>query len=651
MLNADALSQLRQLRTDIEATKVVLPGTVKATSGRFGFVALDDGRDLYLPQEQMQRVLPGDRVEVIEQEGEKGKAFAEIDTLLESPLKTFVGQYKVRGKGHFVAPETPGLNHWLFIPPKLREEAEPGDFIYCRINRHPVKDGKGQAAVIRVLGKPDQSGIERAFTVAQFDLNEEWPEAARNELELLSEDLVAQQSGDRQDRTNDPFVTIDSPSTQDMDDALYAVPNATGWTLSVAIADPTALLAVNGPVEQEARARATAIYFPGEPRPMLHDAISTQLCSLVPDSPRLAVVCDVQVNNDGSLGEFSLNQAIIRSHGKLSYDRVDGVINGRSDDEISALSDAVSGSLDQLHQAAQALRRWRNQNALLSADRPEFRLRLDEHRHIRAIEPSVQNEAHRLVEDCMIAANRCAAQALTDHSKQGLYITHRGLRDDRHDNILTLLKTHAPTLADIDPATPDSFKTLMRETEGLASDVPVKTILSRQLTRAELSFTPAPHQGMGLPAYTTFTSPLRKYSDFHVHRLLRAALWNGPAVSFTEDQLAALQQTQIDARRAANSLEQWLKCLYAPQLGDQPMTGIISRSTASGFFVKLDSNGIEGFVSTKDMPGKYSFDPITLTLTGPEQMFILDQPVTVTFAGVDDARKQIQFSMAAPQSA
>ncbi|MAA64865.1 MAG: 3'-5' exonuclease [Alteromonadaceae bacterium] len=649
MLNADALSQLRQLKTDIEATKVVLPGTVKATSGRFGFVALDDGRDLYLPQEQMQRVLPGDRVEVIEQEGEKGKAYAEIDKLLESPLKTFVGQYKVRGKGHFVAPETPGLNHWLFIPPKLRDGAEPGDFIYCRINRHPVKDGKGQAAVIRVLGKPDQPGIERAFTMAQFDLNEEWSEPARKELDQLSEALVSEQAPDRHDRTNDPFVTIDSPSTQDMDDALYAVPNATGWTLSVAIADPTALLAVNGPVEQEARARATAIYFPGEPRPMLHDAISTQLCSLVPDSPRLAVVCDVQVNNDGSLGEFSLQQAIIRSHGKLSYDRVDAVISGRSDDETGALPDAVSGSLDQLHQAAQALRRWRDQHALLSADRPEFRLRLDEHRHIRTIEPAMQNEAHRLVEECMIAANRCAAQALTDHSKQGLYITHSGLRDDRHENIRTLLKTHAPTLADVDPASPDGFKTLMRESEGLTSDVPVKTILSRQLTRAELSFTPAPHQGMGLPAYTTFTSPLRKYSDFHVHRLLRAALWGGPDVSFTENQLAALQQTQFDARRAANSLEQWLKCLYAPQLGDQPMAGVISRSTASGFFVKLDCNGIEGFVSTKDMAGKYSFDPITLTLTGPEQTFMLDQPVTVTFAGVDDARKQIQFSMAAPQ--
>ncbi|ROU00895.1 VacB/RNase II family 3'-5' exoribonuclease [Marinobacter sp. R17] len=647
MLNADALSQLRQLKTDIEANKVVHPGTVKATNGRFGFVALDDGRDLYLPQEQMQRVLPGDRVEVTEHEGEKGKTYGQIDKLLESPLKTFVGRYKVRGKGHFVAPETPGLNHWLFIPPKQRAGAEPGDFIYCEVAKHPVKDGKGQAGILRVLGKPDRSGIERAVTLAQYDLNEDWPQDAADELEQLNEDRVAQLAEGRDDRTGDPFVTIDSPSTQDMDDALCAIPNATGWTLSVAIADPTALLQVNGPVEREARRRATAIYFPGEPRPMLHDTLSTQLCSLVPDVLRLAVVCDIQVNNDGSLGEFSLKEAVIRSHGKLSYDLVDGVIAGRSDEEIQALPDAVSANIDQLAQAANALRRWREEHALLSQDRPEFRLRLDENRHIRTIEPSQQNEAHRLVEECMVAANRCAASALEANSPNGLFITHPGLRDDRLDNIRELLKRYAPELTELDITSAEGFRELMRATEKLEAEVPVKSILMRQLARAELSATPAPHQGMGLPAYTTFTSPLRKYSDFQVHRLLRAALWNGKKADMNAEAMAALQDAQFNARRAANALEQWLKSLYAPQLGKQTHTGVISRTTSAGFFVRLDSNGIEGFVTTRDMTGKYSFDPVTLRLTGPEErIFQLDQPVTVTFAGVDADKRQVQLKLA-----
>jgi ribonuclease R len=646
MFNADALSQLRQLKTDIEADKVVFPGTVKATNGRFGFVALDEGRDLYLPQDQMQRVLPGDRIEVIEQKNDAGKTQALVDRLLESTLNTLVGRYTVRGKGHFVAPETHGLNHWLFIPPKERGGAENGDFIYCRISRHPFRDGKGQASVIRVLGKPEQTGIERAFTVARYDLSEDWPEGARREIEALDEAAVDAEASNRADRTADPFVTIDSPSTQDMDDALCATPNATGWTLSVAIADPTALIAVDGPVEREARARATAIYFPGEPRPMLPETLSTQLCSLQPLVRRLALVCDVQVNNDGSLGAFEMHSAVIRCQGKLSYDLVNNLIQGRVDDEINALPEPVTRSLDQLHQAASTLRRWRGHNALLGDARQDFRLRLDENRRIRAIEPTTQNDAHQVVEECMIAANRCVADALADHPRQGLFITHAGIRHDRVDNIRELFKNHAPDLPQLDPQTPAGFRQIMRETAGLTHELPLKAIVSRQLARAELAFQPSPHQGMGLEAYTTFTSPLRKYTDFHVHRLLREALWQGVKAPLDDNQLLQLQQDQIKARQAANSLDQWLKSQFAPQLGKDPLTGTVSRINSAGFFVRLDANGIEGFVSTRDMTGKYSFDPVTLRLSGPERIFQLEQALTVTFEGVDEDKHQILFKLA-----
>ena len=648
MLNADALNQLRQLKTDIKENKVVHPGTVKATNGRFGFVALDEGRDVFLPPEEMQKVLPGDRVNITEHEVEKGKIQGEVDELLESHLTTFVGRYLVKGKGHFVAPETPGINRWIFIPPKERMNAEPGDFIYCQIHRHPFKDGKGQAKVLRVIGKEGEPGIERAFTLANFDLADTWPEAVQQQADTLNEDIIVAESEneDREDLTDQPYVTIDSPGTQDMDDALMATPNATGWTLSIAIADPGALIEPGSPAEEEAFNRATAIYFPGEPLPMLPEGISTRLCSLMPDTPRLALVCDLQVNNDGSLGDYRFRQATIRSKGKLSYELVAHLIEGREDDDIKALPEDVSNSLDQLHQAATALRKWRAEHALLNTDRPEFRLRLDENKRIRLIEPAVQNEAHRLVEECMVAANRCAADFLQQQG-EGLFIQHPGLRDDRADNIRKLLEGYAPHLTEVDAGSAEGFKTLMKHSEQVEAEVPVKAILSRQLARAEMRFEPAPHQGMGLAAYTTFTSPLRKFSDFYVHRLIKAALWNKPMKALNSQQLEALQTAQFRARQAANTLETWLKADYAKTLTEEPMEGTISRTMPSGFFVRLDANGLEGFVNCKDLDGKYSFDPVTLRLVHNKngRIFQLDQRATVSFAGVDEAKRQINFRL------
>lgn len=651
MFNADALNQLRQLKTDIEENKVVFPGKVKATNGRFGFVTLDEGRDVFLPPEEMQRVLPGDRVNVTEHEVDKGKTQGVVDELLESRLSTFVGRYLVKGKGHFVVPETPGINRWIFIPPKERMNAQPDDYLYCCIHKHPIKDGKGQAKVLRVIGKAGEPGIERALTLATFDLSDSWPTPVLEQAENLNEAAIEALEAGREDRTDRAYVTIDSPATQDMDDALLAEPNATGWSLSIAIADPSALIGPESAAELEAFKRATAIYFPGEPLPMLPDSINTRLCSLMPDTNRLVLVCDLQVNNDGSLGDYSFHQAVIRSRGKLSYELVSNLIEGREDEDIKALPDSVSNSLDQLHQVATALRKWRSEHALLSGDRPEFRLRLDENRRIRAIEPSVQNEAHRLVEECMVAANRCAADFLAQQPS-GLFIQHPGFRDDRADNIRALIEGYAPHLADLDPGTADGFRELMKQTSELEADVPVKTILSRQLARAELAFTSAPHQGMGLKAYTTFTSPLRKYSDLYVHRVIKAALWDTPMTALDNDKLLALQNTQIKARQAANSLESWLRSDFAKTLGEEPMDGVISRTIPAGFFVRLDINGLEGFVSCKTLNGKYSFDPVTLRLTHNKngRIFQLEQAVKVSFAGVEEERRQINFKLVGDNS-
>ena len=246
----------------------------------------------------------------------------------------------------------------------------------------------------------------------------------------------------------------------------------------------------------------------------------------------------------------------------------------------------------------------------------------------------------------MVAANRCAADFLAKQPS-GLFIQHPGLRDDRADNIRALIEGYAPHLADIDATKPEGFKALMKQTTDLDAELPVKAGLSRQLARAELAFTAAPHQGMGLNAYTTFTSPLRKYSDLYVHRVIKAALWDTPMKALSSDQLSALQSTQFKARQAANSLETWLKSDFAKTLGEEPMDGVISRTIPAGFFVRLEANGLEGFVSCKDLNGKYSFDPVTLRLVHNKngRIFQLNQAVKVSFSGVEEERRQINFKL------
>lgn len=644
MLNADALNQLSQLRSDIEAEKEVFTGTVKRVTGRFGFVALDDGRDVYLPKEEAQRVLLGDRVQISIIEGDQGKPSGQLEQLDSQSLDTFIGQYTVRGKGHFIAPDINGLSRWLFVPPKQRNNASDGDYVHARLTQHPFRNGNAQAEILEVIGNAGESGIERSYAMAKYALREQFPQGVQAEVAALSEDTINEAGSDRLDLTERPFVTIDAPSTQDMDDAVHGEALESGWRLSVAIADPAALVPEDGATEQEARHRASSAYFPGQPRAMLPPAVSQDLGSLVAGRSRLAMVCEVTIHEDGSLGEYQLRPSLIRSHGKLSYDGVAALFDGHLDDELRELDDATLNSLQQVKAATDALRQWRTAHALVNDDRPDYRLRLDESRRIRSIEKRYQSGAHRLVEECMIAANRCAADFLKRHEGDGLFITHGGVREEKASNIRQLLERHCPELLDIDPSTPEGFARLIREASSLETDIPVKAIVMRQLERAEMATEAAPHQGMGLSLYTTMTSPLRKYSDFFVHRLIRHHLGLSPRPKWDSEVLTALQESQWQLRQAVNEMEQSLKLKFAPSLGQEPLEGEIVQVTPSGFQVRLSETGLVGFVSTRDLNGKYSFDPITHTLTGKHQ-FRLEQTVQVRFREVDEERRQIRFDL------
>lgn len=644
MLNNDSLEQLRALKQQIsahkqelEAQKVRATGTVKGSLGRFGFVTLEDGRDIYLPPEQMQRVFPDDHVQIEVIDGSDGKPSAVVEKLLNSPLREFTGHYLVRDKAHFVEPDLPRLSRWLFIPPKQRGAAAHGDLVRCRISRHPLPDGRPQARVEQVIGAPGSDGIECRYALARFQLPGQAPEFADGDL--AQPDFAA-----RRDLTALPFVTIDGADTQDMDDALYAERRGDGWTLWVAIADPGAWIVPGSPQEQAIAARAATVYLPGLTVAMLPERLANERCSLQPDSERLALVCALQVAADGRIDSYEFCEARIRSHAKLDYAGAALQL-----DDAGAPAQPWSDTVRELGAAATALQRQRGSAHLLMPDQPDYRPELDAHGRISAIRRLDKTSAHRVVEECMVATNRCAADYLRE--TDAIFVCHNGFRSERRDAVARLMAEQLPELNDIDVGALSGYVTLLQALERGDNPLPLRATLIRFLERSQLRTRAAPHFGMGLPCYTTITSPIRKYSDFLLHRLIKAKLRGEQLPQVEEQQLTALQERNDRVRQAAQLAEQWLHCEYLQRQGGAELQGSICHVNSSGFSVRLDDTGIEGFVDLRHTGEKFSFDTHYLRLSSATRQFQLEQSVAVTVAAIDMKRRSITFQLPAAAAA
>lgn len=628
MLDPNALAQLRQLKTDIIDSKDQGEGEVKGSQRRFGFVKLDDGRDVFLAPEDMQRVFPGDRVKITVHTDDKGKFKAELERLIKSPLNTFTGRYVIRGQGHFVEPDLPRFNKLLFIPPSQRKKAKEGDLLHCQVSRHPFRDGKSQVNILDRIGSPSDSGIEALYTLFKFNLPREWP--AKQEL---GEDSRAPQ---RRDLRDVPFVTIDSAETRDIDDALWAEANEQGWLLRVAVADPGAYIAAGTPLDKAARQRATSVYLPGKAQPMLPEFITKDRCSLLPEQDRAALVCEMQVSADGDITRIDFCEALIRSHAKLSYTAVQAHFDGSETldhPELAALSEVAS-----------ALKQHRAQVALIMPEQPDFYYELDDDGRIASIRKVLRNDAHRLVEECMLAANRSAAQWLGD--APAIFNAHAGLREDRLENVRTVMAEALPDLKDLDISQLEGYVALIKAAAASDDELPLQSIFARMLQPGELSLSPKAHFGLGLDRYSTFTSPLRKYGDLVAQRCIRAKLAGSKPALPSEAELEAIQEALRNARQASRYMERWLQYQYlAKQDPEQVYTGHIAHLNGGGFTVELDDTGISGFVEARSIPEKLSFDANTLRLFNDKQQYQLDKRVQVKVTELDPFAGRLMFAL------
>lgn len=643
MLNQDTLAQLKGLKSSMEAEKEHAEALIKGTQARYGFAVLDDGREIFIPPDEMLKAFPEDRVQVCIRPAKDNKTVANIEKLISSPLGNFTGRCVRKGNAVFVQPDLDHLSRWLFIPSHARNGVKEGDYVQCAVLRHPIKDGRPQAKVLSVTGNKNTVGIENLYTQQKFSLPNEWSPEALADLEERLANANPLETSQRRDLTDLEFVTIDSARTQDIDDALYAEISDDGWTLYVAIADPTAYINTNSALYRDIAKRATSVYFHGDIIPMMPDRLSQETCALSEGNDRPALVCKISVSDAGDVGNFEFIEAKVRSRAKLSYYGVDRYLSGDYDELMSHAT-----PLEALLQVYRALRKSREKHELVMEDRREYRWILNDKKQIDHIEPFTKMLSQKLVEECMVAANRCAARFLSEHKCSGPFVSHKGFRPDRHAEVKKFLEMHAPELAELNLSDRKDYRKIMTVLSSAEHPLPLRNMMNRLLTRAVVVNKPSPHMGMSLDAYSNCTSPLRKHFDFLVHLQIKSALHDGAVNLVDEAMLATLSKNLARSRGAMNESERWLACNYLEkrsQKKDLVLSATISHINSSGFNARFDDSGLEGVVDLRKDPEKFSFDKWTASLTSTSRRFQLGQPVEVKLLGVDAIEHQIQLGL------
>lgn len=582
---------LTQLKQQLHSQTPRVEGVIKGTEKGFGFLESDAQKSYFIPPPQMKKVMHGDRVVAVLRT-DKEREIAEPEKLIEPFLGRFVGRIQKKEDRLFITPDHPLLKEAISCRPvrEVSHAFQEGDWAVAEMRRHPLKGDRGFYAELTgfIAGSEDP-------------LAPWWVTLSRHNLESQAPDIAFGEPQDntlpREDLKALPFITIDSRSTEDMDDALYIEQTQEGaLLLTVAIADPTAWIQQGSELDTIASQRAFTNYLPGFNIPMLPRALSDDLCSLRPDCRRPVLACRVTVGENGELADdATFFAAWIESKAKLAYDDVsDWLENSGS---WQPPSEEIATQLTLLHRFCQARMQWRQQNALVFKERPDYRFVLGEQGKVLDIVAEHRRTANRLVEEAMIAANICAASVLSKTLGFGIYNVHAGFDSAGAEQAVELLAQHDLTFDPQALTTLTGFCALRRTLDALPSQY-LDSRIRRFQTFAEISTQPGPHFGLGFPAYATWTSPIRKYGDMINHRLLKAVILNQDAGRPTEDIVLKMSERRRLNRMAERDVGDWL---YANFLKDHAGTdkkfqAEIIDISRGGMRVKFSENGAVAFI-------------------------------------------------------
>jgi ribonuclease R len=630
----------------------LVTGTIQGHPDGFGFLVPDKGGDdLFLSPREMHKVLHGDRV-TAKRSGfdRRGRPEAEIVDVLEHANRELVGRIHEERGVWFVEAENRRINQDLLVPPGERGGAQPGQVVVVEIVDQPSARGEAIARVKEVLGSATDPGIEIEIALRKHALPFEWSVAAKRQAQRLPAEVRPADRKGRTDLTALPLVTIDGETAKDFDDAVYCEADGRGFRLIVAIADVGHYVRDGDALDADARERGTSVYFPRRVIPMLPEALSNELCSLKPDVDRLCMACDMRIDGRGTIKSYAFYPALMHSRARLTYTDVYAWLT----DPVAAKgarARALLPHLGQLHTLYKVLFAARERRGAIDFDTTELALQFDTDGKILQIVPAPRNDAHRLIEECMLAANVCAANFLTEHEQAALYRVHEGPPPDKLAVLREFLAGSGLSLTGGDTPTAMDYAALIDRIRERPDFALLQTVLLRSLSQAQYSPDNVGHFGLAYDAYAHFTSPIRRYPDLLVHRAIKAVLAGGrytPNGASWAELGVHCSQTERRADDASRDVLQWLKCHYMKEKLGETFAGTISGVASFGIFVTLDGLDIDGLVHVTELPRDYfHFDAVRHALVGERtgRVFQLAGRVSVKVARVDLERAKIDFTL------
>ncbi len=661
MLRDGQLLQNRRGGFGVAERLDLIPGSIIANAEGFGFLRPDaGGDDIYISPAQMRKVLHGDRVLAsIVGVDRRGRKQADIVEVLERRASRLVGRVVIENGVVMAVPDDRRLHQDVMIPPGKENGAKSGQIVVVEITQPPSERCGPIGEIISVLGERLSPSLVVEMAIASHGLPNEWPAATLRDAAAVEQRVTPEQTTGRTDLRQVPLVTIDGADARDFDDAIFAEPDEDGYRLIVAIADVSHYVQPGGALDDEAQKRSTSTYFPGFVVPMLPETLSNGICSLNPNVERLCMACEMHVDREGEVTRAKFRSAVMRSHARLTYTRVWQAIGEKDADALEELAD-VMPQLRHLHQLYKLLARARKRRGAIDFETHEVKFQLDASGTVEQLDASPRNDAHKIVEECMIAANVQAAQFLDRCKIPALYRVHAPPPESKYEDLLEFLREFSLKLPPYTQVTPADYSALLKKTRERPDAALIQSVLLRSQSMAVYSPNDGGHFGLALDAYAHFTSPIRRYPDLLVHRAIRFALEKGKISDYvySPSDMAALgthcSQNERRSEEAERDVDERYKCAWMEKHVGSQFDGIVSGVTSFGMFVELTESQVSGLVHITQLPNDYyHFDPIRHMLNGERHglQFRLGDAVRVQVLRASLEDRKIDFRLVPDESA